>query len=428
MGVFEDMMAQSSRRPGGLAGILEGRGQSAITTRRSTSSTLTSHLWELELVPPRGLDRLMGAIRNLAKNALEPNLFFEAEVVQAAWPRLASLLAPSGCWMLCLWEGAGESRKLRVFMPVRISRIGLPSKLVLEILANEYLPTGTPLVDRENPDEAVETLFRLLADPQLKLPTLFSLPHQRADGPVMACIDQALTALGLPSVVHRKTQRAALAPKDEPSTFLATSLGKKRLRELIRQWRRLAEKGPLSFTVANTQDDLLNAFEQFLTLELHGWKGRRGTALYNHRKVTAFSRQIVVELCANGGSEIAVLSHNNRPVAVLILLSGDGWFVPWKIAFDEDYRAFSPGMQIMAKATTHLVEKDNLVMADSLAVEDHWMMNHIWPDRLSMQNVLVGLTPRSRPAVQSAFKASQRQDRVKTTLKSLLRLDKLKKR
>ncbi|MEM1040356.1 MAG: GNAT family N-acetyltransferase [Pseudomonadota bacterium] len=428
MGVFEDMMAQSSRRPGGLAGILEGRSQSTTTTRRSTSSTLTSHLWELELVPPRSLERLTGAIKTLAKNALEPNLFFEAEIVRAAWPRLASLLAPSGCWMLCLWEGAGEGRKLRVFMPVRLGRTGLPSKPVLEVLANEYLPTGTPLVDRENPDEAVETLFRLLADPQLKLPTLFSLPHQRVDGPVMACIDQALTALGLPSAAHRKTQRAALAPKKSPSTFLATSLGKKRLRELNRQWRRLEDTGELSFTVANTQDNLLNAFEQFLTLELHGWKGRRGTALYNHRKVTAFSRQIVVELGTNGGSEIAVLSHNNKPIAVLILLSGDGWFVPWKIAFDEDYRAFSPGMQIMAKVTTHLVGKNSLVMADSLAVEDHWMMNHIWPDRLSMQNVLVGLTPQSQPQVQSAFEASERQDQLKAKLKSLLRIDKLKKR
>jgi len=428
MGVFEDIMAQSSRSPGGLSGVLEQSNQSAVTTRRSTNSTLTSHLWELELVPPRGLNRLLGAIKQLSKRALEPNLFFESEIIEASWPRLSSMLAPSGCWMLCLWEGIGDTRKLRVFMPVGIVKIGLPAKRVLQVLAHEYLPTGTPLVDRENPDEAVETLFRLLADPKLNLPTTLNLPHQRRDGPVMACIEQAVSALGLHNIAHKKTHRAALTPKDNPDEFLKTSLGKKRHRELKRQWRRLEEEGPLTFSLARNEEKMLNAFEKFLTLELRSWKGRRGTALYNHRKVASFSRQIIARLAGSQDSEIALLSHNEKPIAALILLSRDGWFVPWKIAFDETYRSFSPGMQIMAKMTSELVQREDLVIADSLAIEGHWMMNHIWPDRLYMQDVLIGLTPDAKPAMHSAWKAIERREKLKVTVKSILNFDSLKKR
>ncbi|MEO1399239.1 MAG: GNAT family N-acetyltransferase, partial [Pseudomonadota bacterium] len=253
-------------------------------------------------------------------------------------------------------------------------------------------------------------------------------PHQRTDGPVMACMVGALAALGLDHSIHRKTQRAALTPKEDPQSFVTTALGKKRLRELNRQWRRLEDKGPVSFTMTSDQEHLLNAFEQFLTLELRSWKGRRGTALYNHRKVTAFSRQIVAELAAKGDSEIAILAHNGKPIAALILLSRDGWFVPWKIAFDETYRAFSPGMQIMVKATSELVQNRDLVMADSLAVEDHWMMNHIWPDRLQMQGVMVGLTPQARSAVEATIRAAQRRDGLKSSLKALLPIKRFMKR
>ncbi|MEL6967074.1 MAG: GNAT family N-acetyltransferase [Pseudomonadota bacterium] len=428
MGVFEDIMAHSSRRPSGLAGVLEAARPLPLNIRKTTNSTLTSNMWELELLPPRSIERLRGAIAGLSKRALEPNLFFEPEVVSAAWPRLSSLLAPAGSWMLCLWETTGTHRLLRLFMPFRIARIGLPKQTVLEVLSNDYLPLGTPLVDRENPDEAFETLFRLLSDPHLRLPDLLNLTHQRKDGAVMACMVRAMKTLGLPHAVYHQTQRAALKVSDDPQNFLKNQLGNKRFRELNRQWRRLADTGNLTFSITKTQNELFNAFEKFLTLELKSWKGRRGTALYNQRQVTAFSRQIVADLAASGGSEIALLTLDERPIAALILLSRDGWVMPWKIAYSEEHRAFSPGMQLMFHTTKALIERKDFIMADSLAVADHWMMNRVWPDKLTMGDVMVGLSSQAKPDLHKALRAVERRDTMKHRLKQWLSMDRRKKR
>ena len=58
------------------------------TTRRASHTSMTSSLWTLELLPSVALTRLGQPNANLAENALDQNLFFEPEVLLAAWPRL----------------------------------------------------------------------------------------------------------------------------------------------------------------------------------------------------------------------------------------------------------------------------------------------------------------------------------------------------
>ena len=112
-GMFEEVISQSSRKPEGLPGVLERRRTKRLPMLRSSHTSLTTHLWELEFIPAFGLTRLIGDIEALAARSLESNIFFEADVVRSAWPRLTSLLAPKGCWMMCLWETIGEARYLR---------------------------------------------------------------------------------------------------------------------------------------------------------------------------------------------------------------------------------------------------------------------------------------------------------------------------
>ena len=114
MGVFETILAQSSRKPSGLPGVLERRATKRDPMLRTSTTGLTSHLWELELVPAFGLIRLCEDIDQLAKRTLDRNIFFESPVLRAAWPRLTSLMAPRGAWMLCLWESTGKGRSLRL--------------------------------------------------------------------------------------------------------------------------------------------------------------------------------------------------------------------------------------------------------------------------------------------------------------------------
>ena len=126
--------------------------------------------------------RLSGHIDGLAKRTIEQNIFFEMPVLRSAWPRLTSLLAPSGSLMLCLWETIGDQRHLRLFMPVGIKKVGLPAKKVLQPLANHFMPVGTPMIDRDCGAEACEMLLRLLADPKLKIPPIVDFIWQKNQG------------------------------------------------------------------------------------------------------------------------------------------------------------------------------------------------------------------------------------------------------
>ena len=420
MGVFEDIMEKSSRRPEGFNGVLERRRTKRAPTLRSSSTNMTSQLWELELVPAFGLNRLSGQISDLAKRSVDQNIFFESTVVMAAWPRLTSLLAPSACWMLTLWETIGEERKMRLFMPVRLNTVGFPKQHVLQVLSNEYMPVGTPLLDRECPEEACETLLRLLSDPVLKLPSTLDLTHQPCVSKTYSHLKRAIKNLGLKSIETGTYERAALISSGEPDEKMKTVLRPKSRRELRRQLRKLEENHKIEFLVAKTEEDILDAFERFITLELKSWKGRRGTALYNHKKITAFSRQIVAALASEDTCELHTLMCDGYAIGALIMLGKNGKMVPWKMTFDEDFSASSPGMQVMMKATETLLNNKNFIEADSLAIPSHWMMNRIWPDRLMITNLIVSLTPQNNSKAAKTVAAKERLDGLKAWIKKAL--------
>jgi len=421
MGVFETMIAQSSRKPNGLAGIIERRTVRRVPSLRSSATGLTSHLWELELVPAFSLIRLSDDIEKLAHRSLDQNIFFETAVLQSAWPRLTNLLAPHGAWMLCLWESTGTGRQLRLFMPVRINKIGFPRKTVLQPLANDFMPLGTPLIDRDCPGEAAETLLRLLADPALKLPAMFDFIWQRQDGASFSILLEAAGNLGLATRQSNTFQRAALFSLSEDPVAPIPVLGKKRMRELARQLKKLRLLGTVEFHCSRTQDNILDAVEGFLTLELMGWKGRRGTALYNHKKIAAFSRQIVSELAVRNQCEMLSLKLNNRPIASLILLGREGRFVPWKMAFDETMFTYSPGMQVMVNATQNLLQRKSFIEADSLAVANHEMMNRVWPDKVPITDLVIALRPGADTELDRLITAKERLTSIRQGAKKLLR-------
>lgn len=420
MGVFETILAESSRKPGGLSRVIERRAVKRDPMLRTSTTGLTSHLWELELVPAFGLIRLCDDIDKLAKRTLDQNIFFESPVLRSAWPRLTTLLAPHGCWMMCLWESTGNGRELRLFMPLRLNKVGFPAKKVLEPLANQFMPLGTPMIDRDCGQEAAETLLRLLADPSLRLPKVIDFTWQREGSESQLVLERAAANLGLSSKRNASFQRAALFPDPDRSIEPLPTLSKKRLRELRRQLRKLDDVSPTKFECARSSSSVHSAIEGFLTLELKGWKGRKGTALYNHKKIAAFSRQIVSELASVNQCEIFSLTQNNKPIASLIMLGRNGRLVPWKMAFDEELSAYSPGMQVMVDATHSLKKRAKFVEADSLAVADHVMMNRVWPDRVAITDLTVALTPEAERQVKRVVDAKQRMRTAKTFAKSFL--------
>ena len=62
----------------------------------------------------------------------------------------------------------------------------------------------------------------------------------------------------------------------------------------------------------------------------------------------------------------------------------------WKIAFDEAFRRFSPGAQLMLEAPRSLFSDPNVARIDSCAAADHPMIDHLWKDRLAVGTLVIG--------------------------------------
>ena len=173
-----------------------------------------------------------------------------------------------------------------------------------------------------------------------------------------------------------------------------------------RLWRRLAERGTPTYEVSRSVDDIRRRFEEFLTLEAAGWKGRRGTAMAVDRYQAAFAREAVNSLAERDLVRIHTLDLDGRAIAVLVVFieSGEAW--TWKTAFDESLKEFSPGTLLAIELLKNHLDDPNIVRTDSCAVPDHPVMSRLFmesqasPRSLSAP-VQMRTTPSGRPPRRS---------------------------
>jgi len=420
MGVLEKMLIQGDLDRKAFAPFWpdEKRPDMLRPVKRAVSN-LTSASWDLSLMPLNAYGALAGEISVLASSSIERNIFLEPEFAIATLQRVES----SGVLLLCLWETLADKRMLRFFMPLVRQKAGLPRHRIARSFTHHFAPLGTPLLHRDNADETVETLLRLLSDPQLDLPTSIAFDMQRLDGEVVQRLKRAAVGLGLPHKIalgHKRALLKASSDAKDDVPYLRNAMGAKRYREARRLLRRLGESGAVSFKIAQKPDAILDALEGFLTLEARGWKGRGGTALYSLKQIAAFSRQAVASLAAIGQCEIHTMHFNGRIIAALICFKQKGEYFAWKVAFDENFKTSSPGVQVIMRATEHWQKLKSFKNADSLAGANHTMMDRVWQERLNIGTLLIGTGKTSASQVLVISNSLERFERFKNAAKSLL--------
>jgi hypothetical protein len=110
-------------------------------------------------------------------------------------------------------------------------------------------------------------------------------------------------------------------------------------------------------------------------------------------------RAAVRGLAAEAKVSINRILVDGRAIAATITLrSGRGaWF--WKIAYDETFAHFSPGVMLTAALTNELLEDAAIESTDSCATANHPMIDRLWRERLALCDRLVALRPRAPFAV-----------------------------
>src|SRR5438128_9242444 len=152
------------------------------------------------------------------------------------------------------------------------------------------------------------------------------------------------------------------------------------------------------------------ALDDFLVLEASGWKGRAGTAARSDSEVRKFIEAAVVGLAGEGKARIDRLFVDARAIAAIVALRSGTTVWCWKVAYDESFARFSPGVQILVAVTEGLLEDATISRGDSCATPDHPMIDHVWRERLALADRLVRVGPEKSAAfaLACALEASRR--------------------
>ena len=327
--------------------------------------------------------------RTLATRALQPNVFYEPAFALAAAPVFGR-----DAGAMLVWSGT-EPRRLLGFFPARVEKrrygVNLP---VLVGWTHPYAPFGVPLVEREAAEPITAAwLAHLAAD--ATLPGLLLLPYLPVDSPFASALEAIGRRAQMPTADFDRHERAQLAPSRERSHYVEQALSKHHHKELRRCWRRLSETGAVLLTAATEPAAVAAAIEDFLTLEASGWKGRAGTAAAGRPDLNSFMRAAVGGLAAEGKVSIDCMRVDGRAIATTIILrSGScAWF--WKIAYDEAFARFSPGVILSAVITDELADDATIVRTNSCATANHPMIDRLWRERLALCNRLMAVRPQA---------------------------------
>lgn len=270
--------------------------------------------------------------------------------------------------------------------------------------SNEFCFSGLPLVSAEDPAVSLQLALETARDTFAARAVLFE--KVPANGPFMAALQQLSRDSGLPHTIVDAFERAGLETGHDFETWFNDNFKRKKRKELRRLRTRLGETGRLESLTFQRGDDLSAWADDFLALESAGWKGRAGTALACSDHMSGFLQTALAMLHANGELVFWKLVLDGKPLAMLFaMLSGDqAWL--GKIAYDEAFSKFSPGVLLILDATAGLLARDGIRLVDSSAVPDHPMINHIWRDRISINDVLIA-TPGTSHAAFQVIKAAE---------------------
>lgn len=369
--------------------------------------------WWIEVADRNQLDSRQPAWEILAKNAVEPNVFYEPWMFLPA-TQTYDTDKPLTCVFIYRRDPRPkQAPQLCGFFPFERRRTikGLPVAS-LRLWDHPYSNLCTPLLHR---DCTRETLHHLLdwVTGEARCGVV-DLTKVHGEGPFHHALLDVMRERQMLSYVEESHTRALIRRGADAESYCAAAMNHLSRKEWRRQRKRLGERGALETRTLGPTANVDSWIEQFLHLEASGWKGKENTALALSDADRAFFQSIARGAHARGQLQMLGLFLDDRPIALKCnFLSGDGGFT-FKIAFDDCYAKYSPGVQLELDNIDEVHRRPGLQWLDSCAIPGHFMINRLWNEQRVIQRVLlatgrwsgngvVGLLPMLRALKRMCF-------------------------
>jgi hypothetical protein len=335
---------------------------------------------------PLSLERHLDAWHDLVAGAAEPNAFLEPHALLPAWHHL---VGAAGLRIVLAWAPSplpGKPAILAGLLPVVRTEHRSLHVHVLATWKHLYAYHATPLVRGELAGPVLAAWFAWLRG---QSEVLFEWRTIRSDGPFRHALTDALNHCGVAAHCECNHTRALFQPAASADAYLAHALPGKKRKELRRQERRLAELGALTYDELAPGGDVEAWLDEFVALEHRGWKGRSGTALSCDPAALAVFRATARGAFARGRWMTLALRLDGRAVAMKCNLRAGAGAVAYKIAYDEAFARFSPGVLLEIEHIRRLHRPGAPAWMDSGAAPDHPMIGHLWRDRIAIETLVM---------------------------------------
>lgn len=367
------MNAAPPSPPSSVSNVSKGPGPEAV-------SDVTVRL----VTDPSALTAHIAAWEDLATHAAERNVFYEPWMLL---PAVEELRGPEQLLFLLVYDRQPNGHLLGLFPLAWKRRHWAMPIRTLTLWRHTHCYLCTPLVRAGYGAACARALFDWLGSAREKA-AFITFPLQTQGGSwhrqLIEHFHQQDTVL---ASTHRHT-RAFFEPEGAADSYLAAALPGKSCKELRRQGKRLSECGYLECVQFQPGDDIQHWIDDFLRVEAGGWKGRQGTALANQPADRAFFRRAVTAAHERGRLLLTALRLDGRPVAMKCNLTAGAGAFSFKIAFDEEFARFSPGVLLEIDTIRRLHESGPVRWMDSCAEADHSMINRLWTGRRTIETLV----------------------------------------
>ncbi len=326
---------------------------------------------------------------SLADDCVEPNPFYAPALLLPA----LKAFADRDVRLAVVRDAAGRRILLAPAGPLR----GY-SRLPVRYLATWMHPHcyfAAPLVRRGCESAAFAALFDLVESEG----AFFRLRHLAADGPLFRAASDAAAASGRLAAASARYDRAALRAGYATDVYLRESLSGKKRKELRRLHARLESEGAVAFETLTDEGALADWIADFLTLEASGWKGRAGTALASDAAGREFFAQSLQNALDRGALRFCRLTLGGRAIAMIVNFIERGDVYSFKIAHDEEFARYSPGVMLEIELMRALENEADLSFVDSCAAHDHKMINSLWRGRRAIAALNISGTAAAHKAI-----------------------------
>jgi hypothetical protein len=155
--------------------------------------------------------------------------------------------------------------------------------------------------------------------------------------------------------------------------------------------RKLAGLDDAIFSTVTSPDQLAAALDTFVSLESSGWKADSGQPIASRHDLLEFYRSLTRIRAGADRCEIHMLHAGDRCIAAEFGVRVGGDYSALKIAYDEEYAEYSPGVLI----AQYSLER---CCADPGIRQANWISDESWqerwrPERVSLQTGYVALSP-----------------------------------